>query len=129
MELSIKITEDDFLKDESLFTKLKGLIIPQPTVSAVQPKAENAAVAEPTAAPAVELPTPETVTEAPVTPKAAYTMDELSTAAMPLLDGGKLQQQLVSLLNDTFGVPALPMLPKEQYDAFAAAIREMGAQI
>ena len=33
------------------------------------------------------------------------------------------------LLKEGFGVDALPQLPKEQYGAFATALREMGAQI
>lgn len=56
-----------------------------------------------------------------------YTLDELASAAMPLIDKG-MQQQLQELLAG-YGVEALPMLPQEQYGNFATALRGMGAQI
>lgn len=46
---------------------------------------------------------------------------------MTLMDSGR-QADLQGLLK-TFGVEALPALPKEQYGAFATALRGMGAQI
>lgn len=58
----------------------------------------------------------------------AYTMDDLARAGMSLMDCGK-QAELQKLLKESFGVDALPQLPKEQYGAFATALREMGAQI
>ena len=58
----------------------------------------------------------------------AYTMDDLARAGMSLMDCGK-QAELQKLLKEGFGVDALPQLPKEQYGAFATALREMGAQI
>ena len=58
----------------------------------------------------------------------AYTMDDLARAGMTLMDCGK-QAELQKLLKKGFGVDALPQLPKEQYGAFATALREMGAQI
>ena len=54
-------------------------------------------------------------------------MDDLARAAIPLMDAGG-QQALVGLLSQ-FGVSALPELPKEQYGAFATALRGMGAKI
>ena len=58
----------------------------------------------------------------------AYTMDDLARAGMSLMDCGK-QAELQKLLKEGFGVDALPQLPKEQYGAFATALRELGAQI
>lgn len=58
----------------------------------------------------------------------AYTMDDLARAGMSLMVCGK-QAELQKLLKEGFGVDALPQLPKEQYGAFATALREMGAQI
>ena len=57
----------------------------------------------------------------------SYTLDELAKAAMTLMDTGR-QAELQGLLG-AFGVEALPALPKEQYGAFATALRERGAQI
>ena len=58
----------------------------------------------------------------------AYTMDDLARAGMSLMDCGK-QADLQRLLMERFGVDSLPQLPKEQYGAFATALRGMGAQI
>jgi len=57
----------------------------------------------------------------------SYTMDQLAIAATQLMDAGK-RNELVNLLAQ-FGVQALTALPKEQYGAFATALRGMGARI
>lgn len=89
---------------------------PQPVYTApaapVQPPAY-------TAPPAAPVPVP---TTAP-----SYTLDDLTRAAIPLMDSGK-QPALLQLLKD-FGVDALPTLQPEQYGAFATALRGLGAQI
>lgn len=69
---------------------------------------------------------------APVQPQVAttaqtYTLDDLSRAAIPLMDNGK-QAQLLDLIAQ-FGVTSLPELPAAQYGAFATALRGLGAQI
>jgi len=56
-----------------------------------------------------------------------YTLDELARAAMTLMDCGK-QTELQQLLAE-YGVEALPMLPQNQYGAFATGLRGLGAQI
>ena len=68
------------------------------------------------------------VQQAPVTPTApSYTLDDLTRAAIPLMDSGK-QPELLQLIR-SFGVEALPSLQPEQYGAFATALRGLGAQI
>lgn len=57
----------------------------------------------------------------------SYTLDDLTRAAIPLMDSGK-QPELLQLIR-SFGVEALPSLQPEQYGAFATALRGMGAQI
>ena len=57
----------------------------------------------------------------------SYTMDDLTKAAVMLMDSGR-QADLLNLLAQ-FGVEALPALPQEQYGAFATALRGLGAQI
>ena len=67
-------------------------------------------------------------TSAPVqTITPSYTMDDLAGAAVPLMESGR-QADLLNLLAQ-FGVESLPALPKEQYGAFATALRGLGAQI
>ena len=88
---------------------------------------------EPEPQPYLASPVAETVGQvnAQVTPIATtertYSLDELATAAMGLMQQG-MQPQLQELLQQ-FGVIALPELPKGQYGAFATALRGMGAQI
>lgn len=79
------------------------------------------------------------VQSAPVTPVAqpamspvptterTYSLDELANAAMTLMDKG-MQNQLQELLA-SYGVEALPALPREMYGNFATALRGMGANI
>jgi hypothetical protein len=66
-------------------------------------------------------------TGAPTTSAPGFTYDDLACAASALADAGKRQE--VCNLIAKFGVQALTQLPKEQYGAFATALRQMGAQI
>ena len=56
-----------------------------------------------------------------------YSLDELSKAAVSLMDMGR-QQELLGLLSQ-FGVQSMPQLQPSQYGAFATALREKGAAI
>ena len=77
----------------------------------------------PTAAP-VAPPAP---AAAPVAAPAAYTLEQLQHAAGELVRTNK-QNALMALLTQ-FNVPSLIQLPKEQYGAFATALRGIGAMI
>lgn len=85
-------------------------------------------------APATPVPTTVALTQQPsaqqpvATSALSYTLDDLARAAAPLMDSGVGQIALQQLLA-SFGVVALPELPQERYAEFAAALREMGAQI
>lgn len=96
-----------------------------PTQSMMQPAQQ---IQQPTYAPQ-QPPVQQSAPMQGVVPTTAqtYTMDQLAVAATQLMDAGK-QPELVSLLN-SFGVQALTALPKEQYGAFATALRQMGAKI
>lgn len=61
------------------------------------------------------------------TTERTYSLDELANAAMTLMDKG-MQNQLQELLV-SYGVEALPALPREMYGNFATALRGMGANI
>lgn len=72
------------------------------------------------------------ISEAPaqqMVPTAApsYTRDDLSRAAMTLMDKG-MQTQLQQLIQ-SYGVNSLVELQPERYGNFATALRGMGAQI
>lgn len=65
-------------------------------------------------------------TAAPVS-SPSYTLEDLASAAMPLMERG-MMAQLQELLAG-YGVEDLPSLPAEHYGNFATALRGMGAQI
>ena len=77
----------------------------------------------PVQSPAQPAPTQQAVP----TSQPTYAMDDLSRAAMTLMDTGR-QDELRKLLAQ-FGVQSLPDLPQERYGAFATALRGMGAKI
>lgn len=70
---------------------------------------------------------PEPVQAAPEPQQKAITIDMLAAAGAPLVDQGKMQQ-LMALLNK-YGVQAITQLTPDKYDAFAADLRAIGAQI
>lgn len=110
-------------------------VAPQTPVAPVQQPAISApAMAAPvqTVPPIQQAPTQTAPAQtAPATPvqtaAPSYTMDDLTNAAVMLMDSGR-QADLLNLLAQ-FGVEALPILPREQYGAFATALRGLGAQI
>lgn len=114
-------------------TKQEPLSAPTPTDAPVQPATppqvpttNSSITPTPTAVPvqsAIPATTPSAVPTAPQT----YTFDQLAVAATQLVDAGRVGE--VQQLLASFGVQALTMLPKEQYGAFATALRQMGAKI
>ena len=148
MEITIRMNADEML-DAAARGLLDGLAEctkggPQPaqldistaqpqqpaTAQAAQPVLVQGArdIAAQTAVP-VEAPA-QPIRDTPIavpTQQAAYTQEDLALAATQLVDAGKLQQ--VQELLAKFGVQALTLLPKEQYGAFAAELRNMGAKV
>ena len=88
----------------------------------VQTAPQPVAHAVPQAAPQEPVPT-----AAVPTASVSYTLDDLARAGMSLMDIGR-REELQALLS-SFGVDALPQLPKDQYGAFATALRGLGAKI
>lgn len=130
----IHLSFDD-LNDEQALAILSAYHGVKPATSNVTPFPPQPAVAPTPVAinPPVSQPAPEPPPAAPfaaVVPTAAapaYTYEDLARAAAPLMDAGKTAD-LQALLR-SFEVPALTLLPKEQYGAFATALRGMGARI
>jgi hypothetical protein len=83
----------------------------------------------PTPAPAPAVP----VAAVPVAAPPAYTIEQLSVAAVGVIDkigvanGGR--EALSNMLQQQFGVRAMTELKPEQYDTFALALRQMGGDI
>lgn len=89
---------------------------------------QNAPVTVPT--PPAPDQTPAQPVQTPITvptSEPAYTREDLSRAAMQLMDKG-MQAQLMQLIQ-SFGVASLMELSPEHYGNFATGLRGMGAQI
>lgn len=91
--------------------------IPQPTAQPiVQP-------VQPTVQPTAQAPT------APVS-EVAYTFDQLTKAAIGLVQSGKIKStDLTPVLVNGFGVNQMSDLKPEQYNDFAAKLKELGGVI
>lgn len=116
--------------EKTVKTVTDALVQPTPTVqntAPVQPvpTQQLAPVNTGQTQPAAVTPPPLQTTVPTTQP--SYTMEDLSKAGMTLMDSGR-QGELRNLLAQ-FGVQSLPDLPKEQYGAFATALRGLGAQI
>lgn len=79
------------------------------------------------AAPACQAAPAAPVQQAVPTTAPSYTREDLSRAAITLMDKG--QQAQLQQLVQSFGVNSLMELPPEQYGNFATALRGMGAEI
>ena len=125
----------------SMPAHVPGIVTPQPVIlppapAQMQmplntPQASAPAPQQPMTPPA-QVPTaapvsPPTLAAAPVAAPAAYTLEQLQHAAGELVRTNK-QNALMALLTQ-FNVPSLIQLPKEQYGAFATALRGIGAMI
>lgn len=97
---------------------------PQPAPVAPVPEPQPVPTATPMPTP---TPAPQPVQAAPEPQQKAITIDMLAAAGAPLVDQGKMQQ-LMALLNK-YGVQAITQLTPDKYDAFAADLRAIGAQI
>jgi hypothetical protein len=94
------------------------------------PNTDAAANASASVQPPVIAPTPQqqaAPAAAPVAAPAAYTLEQLQHAAGELVRTNK-REALTALLAQ-FSIPSLIQLPKEQYGAFATALRGIGAMI
>lgn len=140
----ITVVYKDFEEMKEVARYILGIKEEDPSMP--NPEAVSAAEAEPainmvpvntapeqtTASPTSAILTAPVTPAVPITPSVPtstreYTLDELARAGMTLMDAGR-QAEVQGLLT-RFGVTVLPALPKEQYGAFATALREMGAQI
>ncbi|MCI6173562.1 MAG: hypothetical protein MR671_04805 [Clostridiales bacterium] len=102
---------------------------PVPPVTSAAPAAPVAPIAPPVPPKAAQEPmNPPAVAPAAVpVAEHTYSLNDLAKAGMALMDAGR-DGDLRALLQ-SFGVEALPSLPKDQYGAFATALRGMGAPI
>lgn len=81
----------------------------------------------PAAAPAPVATAPAAVPAAVPTAAPTYTLDALARAGAALAQAGKMNEALAVLAK--YGVQSVNQLKPEQYGAFAAELRALGAQI
>ncbi len=116
-----------------------GIVTPQPVIlppapaqmqmplNTPQTPAPQQPMTPPAQVPTAAPMSPPAPAAAPVAAPAAYTLEQLQHAAGELVRTNK-QAALMALLTQ-FNVPSLIQLPKEQYGAFATALRGIGAMI
>ena len=97
--------------------------VPVPEAIPVMNEPEPAPAPVPAPAPAPEpAPAP-----APAPVPAEITLESISRAGAGLVDAGKMPDIMAALKK--FGVQAITQLKPEEYEAFAAELRALGAQI
>lgn len=89
-----------------------------PPASAVQPAA---------AQPAQQAPAPQPAPVVPTAPARTYSLNDLLTAAAPLMDQGKFQE--LSALTAKYGVKSFTDIPEDQYGNVAVDLRALGAAL
>ena len=89
-----------------------------PPAPAVQPAA---------AQPAQPAPAPQPVPVVPTAPARTYSLNDLLTAAAPLMDQGKFQE--LSALTAKYGVKSFTGIPEDQYGNVAVDLRALGAAL
>ncbi|MGP2526447.1 hypothetical protein ACTUHY_00500 [Acidaminococcus sp. LBK-2] len=83
-----------------------------------------APVVQQTPAPA---PTPQPAPVVPTAPARTYSLNDLLTAAAPLMDQGKFQE--LSALTAKYGVKSFTDIPEDQYGNVAVDLRALGAAL
>lgn len=100
--------------------------VTQPTAAQPVMNAPTVAQTVPAQAP-VTAPTPVATPAQAAQPKQTVTLDMLSRAGAALVDQGKMNQ--ITELLAKYNVQALTQLQQSNYEAFAADLRTLGAQI
>lgn len=93
---------------------------------ALFPPAVQPAAAQP-AQPAQPAPAPQPAPVVPTAPARTYSLNDLLTAAAPLMDQGKFQE--LSALTAKYGVKSFTDIPEDQYGSVAVDLRALGAAL
>ena len=103
-------------------------VAPQPVTPAPAPAPVPVApVPQPNPAPAMNPPQPAAPIPAPVQEAPKIDMNAISRAGAGLIDQGKMQDVLAVL--SKYGVQVITHLREDQFEAFAADLRALGAAI
>lgn len=103
-------------------------VAPQPVTPAPAPAPVPVApIPQPNPAPAMNPPQPAAPIPAPVQEAPKIDMNAISRAGAGLIDQGKMQDVLAVL--GKYGVQVITQLREDQFEAFAADLRALGAAI
>ena len=108
-----------------------GEAVPQPQQAA--PKAAEPQQTEalfppaPAVQPVQPAPAPQPAPVVPTAPARTYSLNDLLTAAAPLMDQGKFQE--LSALTAKYGVKSFTDIPEDQYGNVAVDLRALGAAL
>lgn len=81
----------------------------------------------PAVQPAQPAPAPQPAPVVPTAPARTYSLNDLLTAAAPLMDQGKFQE--LSALTAKYGVKSFTDIPEDQYGNVAVDLRALGAAL
>ena len=102
----------------------------QAAPKAAEPQ-QSGALFPPAPAPAVQpaqpAPAPQPAPVVPTAPARTYSLNDLLTAAAPLMDQGKFQE--LSALTAKYGVKSFTDIPEDQYGNVAVDLRALGAAL
>ena len=120
-------------KDEPVLVKVPGTEPAHPDYTAEKiPKLDSHTPAEPEPAeagqnnnPAAPIPTATPVV--PTAPAKTYTLDDLITAAAPLLDAGKFDE--MTALTRKYGADSFMAIKESDFGSVAADLRALGAKL
>ena len=133
VEIDVNVRGLDFLKDfigASVGPVVTADNAPAWTTNEVSKEEIPQPITQPTAQPIIQpmIQPTQTVT-APVS-EVAYTFDQLTKAAIGLVQSGKIKStDLTPVLVNGFGVNQMSDLKPEQYNDFAAKLKELGGVI
>lgn len=130
LEIKVTVSCPDLVEAAKMFaTALKSQ--PVPPAAAVPAPSVTAAPGPAVASPPIVTPTPAPAIQ-PTVPLAAaptFTLEQLAQAGADLVTREPAKIPATQALLQQFGIDAVTKLPKEQYGAFATALRGLGASI
>lgn len=143
LNINIKLTCDDYMVRliDTVVRSLDAIdgavapVVKAPETKPATAPAPAAAVQQtgalfppaPAVQPAQPAPAPQPAPAVPTAPARTYSLNDLLTAAAPLMDQGKFQE--LSALTAKYGVKSFTDIPEDQYGSVAVDLRALGAQL
>lgn len=125
LNINVKLTCDDYMV-RLVDAVVRSLDAIDGAVAPVVKAPESKPATAP-AQPAQPAPAPQPAPVVPTAPARTYSLNDLLTAAAPLMDQGKLQE--LSALTAKYGVKSFTDIPEDQYGKVAVDLRALGAAL